>query len=142
MAAVDGRIITVAEVSQELSQAVVDRIYDDDNDGNADDDPLSRLIKKAESKVLASLATRHLLSALPATAATAPELLKTICLDFARGYAYVRHPEVAREDGAETLTRARADAKMVANGQYAIPELIPATPVIGPEVSSDDLRGW
>ena len=87
--------VTVADMEAELSEDVLDQIYDDDESGEADEAPLMADIREAQSVVESYLRGLY---ALPIPDPI-PTILKTITKDIAAAYAERRHPEYARADG-------------------------------------------
>jgi phage gp36-like protein len=80
---------TKDQFERRLSPSVMVRIYDDNNDGNADYDPILQILEDASSKVDSYLAP---LGVLPLTEPYPNEVLR-LELDVAMAYAAQRHPE-------------------------------------------------
>ena len=105
--------ITQVELESRVSAQVVRRVLDDDNNGTADANPVTRLLADASAKVAGYL--RGIYS-LDAVAATTPEEVKRITLDVAHAYLMLRHPEWVRGDGHELMKLATAELKDLRNG--------------------------
>src|SRR5262249_42397632 len=80
------------------------QILDDNNDGDADADPIARLQADSQSYVDGFLRPIY-----PLPLVIVPGEVKRICLDVAHGYAAIRHPEYVRFDGYKLLDRARVE---------------------------------
>jgi phage gp36-like protein len=85
-----------------LSAGMVRRIYDDNNDGTPDNDPIIQLLEDAEAKVDSYLAAVGLV---PADGSPIPRDIQRLDLDVAVAMAAARHPEVLRSYNAEALMR-------------------------------------
>lgn len=132
-------LFTKKQLEDRLSATVVRRIYDDNNDGTADTDPIEQLRLDASSKVRGKLGPVYnpelLLGAL------ADELVR-IGLDQAVAMAAQRFPEVMRKDWEKLMTQADKDLselrKGIANlGVNTSPE--PAANVGGEVIADDQL---
>ncbi len=94
---------TQDDLEAELSAEVVRQFLDDDNDGDADADPLLRLQERSAGRVIGGLQRTY-----PAVVAAAegwqadlddvPERLRSLALDVATAILAKRHPEYVRRD--------------------------------------------
>jgi hypothetical protein len=105
--------ITKAQLEKRLSSIIVKRIYDDDNDGVADTDPLDQLCMDASSKVRGKLGPVYNPDLLDS--ATVDEI-RRITLDQAHAMAAQRFPEVLRIDGFRLMEQADKDLKALRIG--------------------------
>lgn len=96
------RRITRQMLENRLSAGTVRRIYDDNNDGTPDNDPITQLLDDAEAKVDSYLAAVGLV---PAEGDPIPRDIIRLDLDVAVAMAAARHPEVLRSYNAESLMR-------------------------------------
>jgi hypothetical protein len=85
-----------------LSAQVVRRIYDDNNDGEADDSPLLQVCEDAEAKFESFCRGIYDLDALRANP---PSEAVRLCLDCAQVMAYDRFPRAASRDTGEMWRR-------------------------------------
>lgn len=105
--------IAKADIEQRLSAPVVKRIYDDDNDGTADADPVNRLCKDASARVAGFL--RGIYS-LDAVAAAPPEEVIRLTLDVAEALAAKRFPRAVMRDWMPLWKVATDELKDLRNG--------------------------
>lgn len=104
---------TKAELEARVGARTVQRILDDDNDGDADDDPIERIRLDATSKVDGVLRSKY--RDWPFT--TVPNEVKRLALDVGVAMLYIRHPEYARSDGIALMELADRDLKLVTIGE-------------------------
>ncbi len=89
--------IALADVQARLSARTVQAIFDDDNDGTADTNPIARLIEDAIAKVNGAIIGPG--SVYPnGLGASVPAEAKRLYLDAVVVYAAQRHPEYVRRD--------------------------------------------
>lgn len=105
--------ITQAELEARVSARVVQRVLDDDSDGSADVDAVTRVIADASSKVAGYLRTMYTLADV---AANTPEEVRRITLDVAQAYLTIRHPEFFRGDGEALMRSAVSELKDLRKG--------------------------
>ena len=101
--------ITLSDLEDRITQAVVTQILDDNVDGSPDENPLLRIIADAESYVEGFLRGNYDIAVLRTQGLSAPNEVKRLCLDVAVAHLYDRHPEYIRADGRQLLERARRD---------------------------------
>lgn len=106
-------LFTADQLRARLSSLAVDRIYDDNGDGNADADPLTQLQRDASSKVRGHLGPVYDTALL--TPGASDELVR-IALDVAHAMAAQRHPEVLRIDGYRMMEQAEKELKKLREG--------------------------
>lgn len=87
--------ITTDMLAARLSAVVVRRLYDDDNDGTADTDPLAQLVQDAEARFEAFARGIYSLTALRDSP---PNEAIRLCLDLAEAMAYRRFPKAATRE--------------------------------------------
>lgn len=109
--------ITQADLESRFSTAALRRGFDDDNDGAADANPITRLIADASAKVAAAMRGKY---DLDAVASSTPEEVKRLTLDVAHAYAALRHPSYVQADGFELMKLANAELKMLRNGEMRL----------------------
>lgn len=85
----------VERLERRLSAQVVKRIYDDDNDGEADTNPLAQVCEDAEARFESFCSGIYDLATLRATP---PSEAVRLCLDCAESMAYRRFPRAAARD--------------------------------------------
>lgn len=89
------------------------RVLDDDNNGTADSNPLTLIIRNAEAFVEGYLRGIYTLPVTPV-----PTELERLCLDVAHAQLALRHPEAFRSfDGAQAYERARQQCCDLRNGK-------------------------
>lgn len=141
----DGRFVSTADVENFLGPDKVRRIYDDDEDGAPDDDPVLLLIQECETEVFGAAVGTYPADNLPSTPAEAKtteggKLLRSLTLKLVRACAWERYPEIARVDPepirkeAEKMLDRLCRAKLVLHGLGAKPANI------GGEVIADDVN--
>jgi phage gp36-like protein len=101
--------ITLSDLEDRITQAVVTQILDDNVDGTPDENPLLRVIADAESYVEGFLRGNYDITVIRALGRSAPNEVKRLCLDVAVAYLYDRHPEYIRADGMKLMESARRD---------------------------------
>jgi hypothetical protein len=94
-----GDYINQSDLEDSLSKTTVMRLFDDDNDGVADIDPVNRVIASAEALVNSRLARSYPKLTLPVAQSPQSALLKEATLMFAIPLAYRRRPELVRTTG-------------------------------------------
>jgi phage gp36-like protein len=87
--------LAVERLEKRLSAQVVRRIYDDNNDGDADASPLLQVCEDAEARFESFCAGIYDLAALRTAPST--EAIR-LCLDCAEAMAYRRFPRAAARD--------------------------------------------
>lgn len=107
-------LITKAQLEARLSRVLVQRIYDDNDDGDADADPVAALIRDASSKVRGRLGPVFDPETLDEN--TVDEVVR-ITLDVAVAYAAQRHPEIVQYDWEALMKQSDADLKMLRLGE-------------------------
>jgi hypothetical protein len=126
-----GRFVDQVDIEHALGPQMTRRLYDDENTGSADSDSIEETILTKEAIVIGAAVRTYPVENLPATPAEARttvggRLLQTITLDFIRGYANERHPEVARDDGSEATKRAFVLVKMLSEAKLWLEGIAPA----------------
>lgn len=108
-------LITQLQIESRVSKLVVQRLLDDDNDGNADTDAVTRLRLDASSKVAGAIAQVYSIEELRLMQpAELPDEVVRLTLDVAQAMLAQRHPEFARGvDAFELMKQAERDLKMV-----------------------------
>jgi phage gp36-like protein len=107
-------LITKAQLEARLSRVLVQRIFDDNDDGVADNDPVTALIRDASSKVRGRLGPVYNPETLDEN--TVDEVIR-ITLDVATAYAAQRHPEIVQYDWEALMKQSDADLKMLRLGE-------------------------
>lgn len=108
--AVQGRYINDTDVVNLLSATIVRQIWDDNGNGTADDEPLERYIKAAESEVESFLVPVYSITDLRAAGqARSSEVLIDLCLAAVDYRACRRHPQYVRGDWEEKRKALRED---------------------------------
>lgn len=87
--------LAVERLEKRLSAQVVRRIYDDNNDGEADDSPLLQVCEDAEAHFESFCSGIYDLATLRASP---PSEAVRLCLDCAEAMAYRRFPRAAARD--------------------------------------------
>ena len=106
-------LITQDQLEDRLSKLTVQRLYDDDNDGTSDSNPIAGLIRDASSKVYSYLGPIYDLDLIDPT--KQDEVVR-LTLDVAQAMAAQRRPEYVRIDGYKLMAQADADLKILRNG--------------------------
>jgi phage gp36-like protein len=110
-----GAYVLKEDLERRLSVEVVKQIFDDENSGVADADPIEQIILDAESVVNGYLRGTY---TLPIT--SPPRVLKTISLDLAHALAHERHPEYVRASGKEQRERAMGMLRAIRKGEMRL----------------------
>ena len=133
---------TKKQLENRISADAVQRIYDDNNDGDADSDPINDLLYDATAKV-----DSYLSAVIPTpvekvgSPAEYPREVIRMTLDVAEAYAAKRHPEVVARDWEKLMKAAESDLKSYREGKTKLGSL-PADPAAnhGGSVVADDSR--
>lgn len=142
-----GVFIKQKDVEDRVSEVALERITDDDNDGDADGDSVRRMIEDAEADLFGVLDTQYSLDAVVAAMKVASPsdaikrsraLLKSIALDLVEGRLYVRHPEYGRQDGADIIARGDKRLDMLSKSRMTLPGIAPAAANVGADTTADD----
>jgi phage gp36-like protein len=115
--------ITEADLKARLGEPIVRAIYDEDNDGAADQDAIARLLADASSKVEAVLAELY-----PTVLATVPNEVKRLKLDVAVAMAAQRHPEHVRREWVPLMEYADRELTKLRTGKVGLGFDKPVTP--------------
>jgi phage gp36-like protein len=140
-------LITRSQLANRLSETRLQRIYDDNNDGTADSDPVQQLIQDASSKVLSYCGSIYKLDVAAAAAAEnkAHELVR-LTLDVAQAMAAQRFPEVVRVDWVPMMQSAEKDLKQLMQSltrlDTADPPSPPANCAVGSDPNDDETSRW
>lgn len=105
--------IVTADLEQRISAERLKQIYDDDNNGTADVNPLARLCKDASAKVAGYLRGVYDLATI---AAAPPEEVIRLTLDVAEAYAARRHPEYVKRDWEKLMRACEGDLDKLRRG--------------------------
>ena len=106
--------IVQADLEQRISAERLKQIYDDNNDGTVDTDPIARLCKDASAKVAGYLRGVYDLAVI---AADPPEEVIRLTLDVAVAYAAQRHPEYVKRDWEKLMRAAESDLMRLRKGE-------------------------
>jgi phage gp36-like protein len=113
-------LVTKAQLEARLSKVTVQRIFDDNNDGVADTDPVTQLLKDASSKVRGAL-PGYDPDTLTAANAAISEELRRIALDAAVAMAAQRRPTIVKGiDWKEMMEQVDNDLEKVRKGQATL----------------------
>jgi phage gp36-like protein len=128
---------TKQQFENRLSKIVVQRIYDDNNDGQTDTDPVQDCLDDASAKVDSYLAPVGLLPLSPPY----PREVIRLELDVAQVYAAQRFPEIVRVDWKELLKASTEDLDNLRKGKTMLGSA-PPDPAAnhGATVQADDGR--
>ena len=121
---------TKAQFEARLSKKKVARIYDDNNDGNADSDPIKQLRADASSKVRSYLEPMGIMPALEALfdqesgelldGKVLPDEIVRLAIDVGVALAAQRHPEVMRQDWVLLMKQCDADLCKLRDGKTSL----------------------
>jgi hypothetical protein len=114
-----GNYIDIDKVENELSAAKVRRIYDDDNDGEADVDPVEQLVTSAEQWFEAWALPIYSDLALLRTNGGAPAAF--IVLEIARAMAATRFPRAFGQSSEKLWERANSLLDNLRKGVIKLP---------------------
>lgn len=112
-------LITKKQLENRLGREVVEKIYDDNNDGVADTDPLQQLLSDASSKVRGGLPLYNPDDLTPANALLTDEL-RRLALDAAFAMAAQRHSGYINRNWKELMDQVDADLERVRKGQATL----------------------
>jgi len=107
-------ITTTAILENRISAAVVKRIYDDNNDGTADTNPVTQLIVDAEARFEGYCRGIYDLAALRAAH---PAEAVRMCLDIAEALACKRFPKAATREWLPLWQASEAELKALRKGE-------------------------
>lgn len=107
-------LITRAQLEARYSKTVVDRVFDDANDGEADNDSVQQILLDASSRVRGKIGPVVDLNAIDPLVATE---VQRIALDVAGAYLAMRHPELLRRDGFKILEQADKELSEIRLGK-------------------------
>lgn len=142
-----GELIAQKDLEDRVSEDVVRRVLDDDNNGSADGDPVKLLIGTVEGHILSTLETQYdtddIIALMAKATPTAKEkrtviMLKGLACDFAEGRVYRRHPEYGRQDGQEIIDSAQKVLDRLVKSSQTLPGVTPGAANLGAEVFPDD----
>ena len=105
--------ITKKDLEDRISTVELQRIYDDNNDGQTDTTPVTRLIKDACSKVDSYLRGMY---PLPWQGSVPNEIVR-LTLDVAEAFAAKRHPAVVKRDWKVLLEQAEKELGNLRSGK-------------------------
>lgn len=109
--------IVGADIQNRIGAAAYLRLFDDNNDGAADADPIAQVIADAQAKVDGYLRGAY---SLDEVAANPPNQVKRLCLDVAQAYLAMRHPMAVRIDWEKLLQAAERDLKRLRTGEIRL----------------------
>lgn len=135
--------ITKAQFEDRIGAENVQRLYDDNNDGVADDDTVGRLLLDASSKVSGYLRPIYLLDKVQQSLPNLNEVQR-LTLDIAVVYAAQRHGEYIKRDWEKLLKAAESDLDKLHNGETLLDIVDTPEPGAGREavIESAPARGW
>lgn len=123
-------LVTKAQIEGRLSKRRVARLYDDNDDGKADDDPVDRLRADASSKILSYLEPMGILPQVStifdpttgevALTKTVPSEMVRLALDVVVALAAQRFPEAMRQDWVPLMKQVDSDLKAVREGRVSL----------------------
>lgn len=133
-----GARATKQQLENRLSAVVVRRIYDDNNDGTTDSDPVQDCLDDASAKVDSYLAPIGLL---PLPGPPYHREVIRLELDVAQAYAAQRFPEIVRVDWEKLMKQAESDLDNLRKGKTMLGSR-PPDPAAnhGATVQADDRR--
>lgn len=137
-------LITRAQLENRLGRDVVAQIYDDNNDGVADTNPVAQLLDDATSKVRGALGPWYdRATTTSADTATATEL-RRITLDAAVAMAAQRHSGYIRQNWRELMAQVDSDLKMIQSGRSNLGADPPPDPKMqgAAQCFTSGTRGW
>jgi phage gp36-like protein len=108
--------VVQTDLEDRISSDVVRQILDDNADGAADVNPMTRVIADAEGYVEGFLTPVYDLTALRALGTGAPSELKRLVLDVAECYLARRHPEYIRAEWIKKLEVTRQELLDIRKG--------------------------
>lgn len=120
------------DLEARLSSATCRRIFDDNNDGEVDFNPLQQLRKDASSKMASVLRGLY---PLPVPTPIDPEIVR-LTLDIATWMAAQRHPEVVRKDWEKLKKASDQELDDLRKGKFRLTiDVMPDSPVTaGPKL--------
>lgn len=120
-------LITRKQLENRLGREVVQRIYDDNNDGVADADPINQVLSDASSKVRGGLPLYNPDDLTPANALLTDEL-RRLALDAAVAMTAQRHPGYTKYNWVELMEQIDADLDRIRKGQASLGSNASPTP--------------
>lgn len=142
-----GELLKKADLEARVSTLTLQRILDDDSNGNANTKAVNSIISSAESMVWGAVGREYDTDAIvtivnlnsPSTEqARSIAILKTLALDVAEARLYRRHNEFERQDGAELELIAMKEIKMLADAVTTLPGM-PKAANVGTDIYPDDV---
>lgn len=143
-----GELLKKADLEARVSKLTLQRILDDDSNGNANTKAVSSIISSAEAMVWGAIGRAYDTDAIvtivnlnsPSTEqARSIEILKTLALDVFEARLYRRHNEFDRQDGAELELIAMKEIKMLADAVTTLPGM-PKAANVGADNFPDDTK--
>jgi phage gp36-like protein len=134
--------IVLADVEGRLSKATVQQIFDDDDNGDPDADPIATLCADSSSKVASYLRGNY---DLEVVASVLPHEVVRLSLDVAVAYAAQRFPSYVRHDWEKLMKAAECDLQKLRDGKTrldVVAEPEPSTVNVAAVVASSARRGW
>lgn len=109
-------IITKAQLENRLGREVVARIYDDNNDGVGDANPITQILEDASSKVRGAIGAVYDTTLLTADNSAEAGELRRITLDVAVAMTAQRHSGYTKYNWRDLMEQADRDLKLLRTG--------------------------
>jgi phage gp36-like protein len=135
-------VLTQAHLEARLSVETVKQIYDDNNDGSPDSDPIAQLLADAQSYVFEAIEDLYTEDSDWPLTAPYPSAVIRLCLDAAEAYAAKRHPEYVRRDWQALFAHLDIQLDRLRELKRSLGQDPPGPPDDGITVYTDIRRGW
>lgn len=129
-------LFDLQDLEARISADTVKQILDDDNDGTADDNAVTRLIEDGSSYVIERIADVWPIEDPP------QRPLVRLGLDAATAYAAMRHPEYVRRDWKALFEWIDKQIDRFREERATLVESLPTDPDDGYDIITDPRRGW
>lgn len=114
-------LVTQAQLELRIGKAVLARIFDDDNSGEALAAAVTQLCEDASSKIRGGMGLDYDLDLVTQDAASSNAIeLRRIALDCAHAMAAIRHPGAIKLDGFALMEQVDKDLKNLRSGQTSL----------------------
>lgn len=113
-------LVTRPQLEARVSARVVRQVLDDNNDGEADTDPIQGILRDASSYVLEAY-----YGTFDEVPEEVPAALERLAKDAAQAYLAIRHPEYVRYDGFKMFERIDRELDRLVEGKRRTGEAPP-----------------
>ncbi|MBA2686854.1 MAG: hypothetical protein H0U64_02015 [Gemmatimonadaceae bacterium] len=137
-------LVSKSQFENRLGREVVARIYDDNNDGEADSDPILQLLDDASDYVRGAIGGAYDLDLVTSLSAATAGELRRLTLDAAMAMAAQRHSGYIRYDWEKILKRVDEELYAIRLGKRTLGSKTAPEPRKHPQpmIYTKPSRGW